>query len=73
MKDNNLNGYIFEIDVGFAYISDIIIIENMSFAAIGVFCVLLIFIDLKLALFILLIIIQIDIELFGWIFNSKIN
>ena len=59
----------FEDDYGFAYLSHVIVsltIENMVFCAVGVFIVLLIFIDLRIAIFCFIVVAMIDVCFIGW-------
>jgi len=62
-------GYAYVPEYAFAYLTNTIMrltVLNMLFAGIGVFCILAIFLDLRLSLFILCIVAMIDIDLFGW-------
>ena len=63
------DGYIFYTDslLGF-FLNDLMPLTatNMIFAAIGVFSVLILFVNLRIALFLLIIVSVIDIHLFGW-------
>ena len=46
--------------------------SNMVFAGIGVFSVLMLFVDLRLALFLLLVVSMIDVHLMGWMWAFDI-
>lgn len=63
------HGFAFVPEYAFAYLTNTIVrltVFNMLFAAIGVFCILTIFLDLRLSLFIICIVAMIDVDLFGW-------
>ena len=76
IKDNNIDGYMFDQEYGLSYFSTIITrltIENMIFAGIGVFCVLLLFMDFRIACFILMVVAMIDVDLFAWMYIFNIS
>ena len=78
MNKYGINGYVFTSNYGFSYVSSEItqlIIESMFYSAIGVFIVILIFSDTRMALFILLVVLLIDIDLIGclYFFNFSLN
>ena len=76
IKDNNIDGYMFNQEYGLSYFSTIITrltIENMIFAGIGVFCVLLLFMDFRIACFILMVVAMIDVDLFAWMYIFNIS
>eukprot|EP01084_Bolivina_argentea_P008424 15777_1 len=69
------NAYVYELEHGFSYLAANIkqlTVENMLFAALGVFGVLLLLLDCRMALFILIIVLMIDIDLFGWMYMLDI-
>lgn len=70
------DGYAFTQEYCFAYLSQSIVgltVDNMIFAGIGVFAVLILLLDLRLALFIMLIVAMIDAHLFGWMWLFNIS
>ena len=63
------SGFVYSTSVDFAYTAYIIVdvtIINLVFAAAGVLLVLVFLVDLRMAVFVIVIIVKIDIELFGW-------
>eukprot|EP01084_Bolivina_argentea_P008427 15780_1 len=65
------NGFIFTPSFCYSYLVYVIFsltVENMLFAAIGVFCILFILLDLRMAIFIICIVIMIDVDLFAWMY-----
>eukprot|EP01084_Bolivina_argentea_P213695 362852_1 len=76
MKHNSVNGYMFEDDYGFAYLSDIIVeltIENMLYCAFGVLLVLILFMDIRIALFCFIIVGMIDAWFIGWMIALNVS
>lgn len=76
MSDNSINGYMFEEEYGFAYLSHIIVgltIENMLYCAFGVFFILIIFMDLRIAIFCFIIVAMIDVWFIGWMILLNIS
>ena len=72
---SNEDGFVFHTDSMPAYFQNIILkltTNNMVFAGIGVFLVLLLFIDLRMALFLLVIVSIIDVHLMAWIWAFDI-
>eukprot|EP01084_Bolivina_argentea_P008422 15774_1 len=70
------NAFIYEVDYGRSFFRaqiQSLTIENMLFAALGVFAVLLLLLDCRVALFILIVVIMIDIDLLGWMFLFDIS
>eukprot|EP01084_Bolivina_argentea_P009701 18094_1 len=68
METYSINGYIFQGIYGYAYLSHVIIeltFQNIFFAAIGVFFVLLLTIDIRMAIFTILVVGSINMHLFG--------
>lgn len=73
---NYTNGFIFTADYQYAYLANIIVlltIENMVFACVGVFVILLILLDVRLAVYIVIIVGMIDVNLFGWMYLFNIS
>jgi len=71
LQSYGINGYVFHSGYGFAYISAVIvqlIAGNMVMAAIGVFIVLLFAADVRMAFFILIVVVLIDVDLIGCIY-----
>ena len=68
-------GYVFNGEFPLGYFMNIILsltASNMVFAGIGVFSVLMLFVDLRLALFLLLVVSMIDVHLMGWMWAFDI-
>ena len=73
---SNTKGFILHRDALFGYFSNTVLslaANNMIFAVIGVFGVLIIFVDLKMALFLLVIVSMIDVHLMAWIWMFGIT
>ncbi len=70
------DGYAFIPEYCFAYLSNSIVrltVDNMIFAGIGVFCVLILLLDIRMSIFIIIIVAMIDINLFGWMWLLDIS
>ena len=64
LKNNNINGYIFERDWMYGYMNYNVIfitIAGIGFATFGIFIILLIFLNIRLSIFTLFIVLCIDI------------
>merc|ERR1711971_297711 len=64
------SGYAFIPYYCFSYWTTICVqltVDNMLYAGLGVFCVLLLLLDLRVTLFIMLMVAMIDVHLFSWI------
>ena len=72
----NSDGFIFNVDSLLGYILNTLLsvtATNMLFAGIGVFCVLIAFLDLRMAVFMAVVIAMIDVHLMGWIWAFDIT
>ena len=70
------SGYVFYKMSLVAYLLEVIMslaANNMIFALMGVFCTLVLFVDLRMSLFIAMIVAMIDINLFGWMWALDIS
>eukprot|EP01084_Bolivina_argentea_P041438 76471_1 len=78
LKKYGINGYIFHSGYGFSYVSSIIVSltsDNMISAAFAVFLILLLSADIRMAIFILIVVGLIDIDLVGclYFFDFDLN
>jgi len=74
--NSNDDGYLFHEDALIGYFMNIILsltASNMVAAGLGVFAVLALSIDLRMALFLLVIVSMIDLHLFGWMMAFSIS
>ena len=77
-SDHDDAGFIFEETFGISYVVTVVFdltTQSVLFAGIGVFLVLLFVIDLRLAIFCVIVIFMIDIDLIGWmvLFNISLD
>ena len=76
LPESSDGGYAFIPEYCFAYLSNSIVglkVDNMVFAGIGVFGVLLLLLDIRISLFIMIIVAMIDFHLFGWMWLLDIS
>ena len=69
------NGYLYAPAFVFAYLAFVIVdltINNLVFAAIGLFCVLILLMDVRMSFFMIIIIAMIDVDLIGWMILNDI-
>ena len=72
---SNAQGFVFEVDFIFGFFDHSVVsltANNMIFAGIGVFVILLLFVDLRIAVFLLSMVTMIDVHLMGWIWTFGI-
>ena len=73
---SNTNGFVLQMDCLLGYLNDkmmALTASNMIFAGIGVLCVLIVFVDLRMALFMTVIVAMIDVHIMAWIWALGID
>ena len=73
---SNDDGYILQMDCLLGYLNDkmmALTASNMIFAGIGVLCALMVFVDLRMALFMTVIVAVIDVHIMAWIWALGID